>query len=219
MESVNELANATRKAIQAHGKMLQLNSQAIQSLQLEIQELGQEIDVLWEVIGQACDARWLWSKICVTPTRANTTVNIQKISDWLKNTYLPEFQNLTLQVESSLDRIGGIKLQPVTFDLSTLKEKLGELWSTVTSWLSWPNLTNWVLLAVGLLVGLIIVKSLLERLFQKQQQLRVTAMMAMSSACNPPDDYSPSAQHPSQPLEAGHSRVRFAAMHMEKSRL
>ncbi|XP_037684845.1 uncharacterized protein LOC119528586 [Choloepus didactylus] len=216
METVNALANATRDALHAHNLMLELNSQAIQKMQSEIQELGQEIDGLWKTVVQLCDTRWILFRLCVTPVRANVTANTHKVSDWLKNTYLPTFANLTQQVDVSLDKIGNVKLTPVKFNLASL---VTDLWNRVTSWFSWPNLTTWVFLAVGLLVGLVIVKCLLERLFQAQQQLRVTTMMAMSSTCSTFDSSFYTDRSPSRPLGVGRSGARFAAKSMAVSRI
>lgn len=181
MEAVNNLANLTRDTLRHHNQMLELNSQAIQHLQTEIDELGLEIDGLWRVLQQRCDTRWLFGRLCVTPVRVNLTEKRQNVATWLRDTYLPKFTNLSNQVESGLLEIGEIQLKPVTFDLSTLAETVKNLWDRFTSWFSWPNLTTWLLLIVGLLVGLVVIKCLLERLFQAQQQLRVATMMAMSS--------------------------------------
>ncbi|XP_077024335.1 uncharacterized protein LOC143690517 [Tamandua tetradactyla] len=118
MEAVNNLANATRDALRAQSQQIDLNSQAILQLQTEIDELGLEMDGLWKVVQEICDTRWIVFKLCVTPVRANMTGTSAKVKDWLKNTYLPQFLNLSQQVETSLDKIGDIQLKPVEFDLS-----------------------------------------------------------------------------------------------------
>ena len=199
--------------------MLNLNFQAIQKLLAEIDELGLEIDGLWRVLQQTCDTRWLFGRLCVTPVRVNLTEEQQDVAEWLKDTYLPNFTNLSGQVKSDLQGLENIrKLKPVSFDLSTLGETVKNLWDQVTSWFSWPNLTNWILLMVGLLVGLVIVKSLLERLFQARQY-RVTIMMAMSSTFDTPNSDHSDGHTPSWPPRAGHSGARFVAKRAAVSRV
>ena len=219
METVNGLVNLTRDVLRRHNQMLNLNFQAIQKLQAEIDELGLEIDGLWRVLQQTCDTRWLTVKLCVTPVRANVTGSISRVSDWLKRSYFPEFVNLSQQVESSLDTIGGIKLKPVKVDLSGLGEVLQKLLHSVSSWFSWPNLTNWILIAVGLLVGLVVVKCLLERLFQAQQQLRVTTMMAMTPTSVTPDSDRFINHTPSWSPQVGRFGAKFVANRMAVSRV
>lgn len=175
MDTVNNLANQTAATLRRQQSLIELNSQAIQQIQREIKEIGHEIDTLWNVAGQLCDQRWILRHVCVTPARANITAQTKQVSDWLKQTYLPNFKNISDEVHQAIDAIESVKLTPITFDLSVLKDA----WDYVTSWFSWPNLTTWAIIAVLVLVGLVVIKCLFDRLLQTQQQVRLTALAAM----------------------------------------
>ncbi|XP_063107370.1 uncharacterized protein LOC134476529 [Cavia porcellus] len=179
MEAVNRLSNATRETIRAQEQQIELNSQAILRLQEEIQLIGQEIDALWQVATQLCDQRWLSFWVCVTPVRTNLTETTKTMTAWLQDTYLPKFHNLSVIVNHELNEIEKVQLNPVRFDLSTLRDVLKGLWDHVASWFSWPNLTTWILIVVAILVGLVLIKCLLDRLMQTQQQVKFTAMASM----------------------------------------
>lgn len=179
MEAVNNLANETAYALRRQELLIELNSQTILEIQKEIDEIGQEIDNLWNVATQLCDQRWLFARLCVTPARTNLTGTTKKVTHWLQNTYLPTFKNISAEVFGAIDRMDNIRLKPVTYDLDSLGTVLKSLWDRVTSWFSWPNLTTWVLIAVAILVGLVVIKCLLDRLMQTQQQVRLTALAAM----------------------------------------
>lgn len=129
---------------------------------------------------QACNP--LGGCVDLRPFKTNRSRTLSKMSDWLKNTYLPSFKNLSEQVSIGLDNVKKIQLQPVTFDLSSLGTVITKLWEKVTSWFSWPSLATWVAIGVGILVVLVVIKCLLDRLMQTQQQVRLTAMAAMQLA-------------------------------------
>lgn len=124
--------------------------------------------------------------LLITPVRTNLTNTVKNMTAWLQDTYLPKFHNLSLIVGQELDNMDGIQLGPVRFDLSTLGSVIASLWERVTSWFSWPNLTIWILIAVAFLVGLVVIKCLLDRLIQTQQQVKITAMAAMQMAAGGP---------------------------------
>lgn len=78
MDAVNTLANETAFALRKQELLIELNSQTILEIQREIDEIGQEIDNLWNVATRLCDQRWLFARLCVTPARTNLTNTTKK---------------------------------------------------------------------------------------------------------------------------------------------
>ncbi|XP_076981184.1 uncharacterized protein LOC143653792 [Tamandua tetradactyla] len=170
------LLNVSQTAAQAVGTQENINHlmhSAVFNLQQQIDLIALDIEALYELASSACDGRYPFTKLCVTPVPVNHSMPRLSLRDWIFTAYNDSYWNQTHKLQTHILNLQNTILPKVSASIFT------ELINKFASFFQPSNLIFYGILLLALIIVLIIFKYICKQLSRHKQQTKLLALAAL----------------------------------------
>ncbi|XP_063101526.1 uncharacterized protein LOC134475299 [Cavia porcellus] len=175
------LTDTTSLALREQQEVNLLQHNAIMALQQQIDLIAQEVQGLWEVANNLCDARWAFTQLCVTPIQVNRSA-YKQFQDYVLTTYNSSFWNASVRLDMTIRQLDQIEVPILT--ASFFDDVLGQIGSFFK-----PS----SLLVYGIILVLMVVALVTLRCLRSIRTTQKTHMALMILLAQSQGDSTPSA--------------------------
>ncbi|XP_063105550.1 uncharacterized protein LOC134476176 [Cavia porcellus] len=179
-QAFTNLTDTTSLALREQQEVNLLQHNAIMALQQQIDLIAQEVQGLWEVANNLCDARWAFTQLCVTPIQVNRSA-YRQFQDYVLTTYNSSFWNASVRLDMTIRQLDQIEVPILT--ASFFDDVLSQIGSFFK-----PS----SLLAYGIILALVIVTLVTLRCLRSIRATQKTHMTLMMLLAQSQGDSTPS---------------------------